>query len=93
VTGALLGALALLILILYNKKIRVKFTYIALHVGNDANEGHFLLLDTLSHQIELVQVGVLSIGTHVAMVCLLLGQQSLTVTTTSTSEILRNFPG
>ena len=48
-TGALLGALALLILILNNKKIRVKFTYIALHVGNDANEGHLLFLDTLSH--------------------------------------------
>lgn len=60
-TGALLRSPALLILV------------IALDVGNDSNEGHLLLLDTLSHQIELVKVGVLRIGAHVAMVCLFLG--------------------
>ena len=41
-------------------------------MGHDSDERNFLFLDSLRHQVQLVEVRVMGVGAHIARVLLLL---------------------
>jgi hypothetical protein len=62
-------------------------------VSNDAHEANFLLFDSLSNHVDLVQMGVHSVTANVAFFFLLLKQFLLRLTRSRGQKVVWDFPG